>query len=273
MKRPQITRSITYLVSVIAGLIVLVPFLMICINSLKGARESALFQLSLPTHFMFKNYLEVFVQSNVLRGFRNSFIICASTLVLDNLFAAMAAFVIQRKRSLTNRVSFMLFFLGLIIPVSIIPTIRLMMELRVYNSFLGIVLYYTATVMPFSIFLLTGFMKSIPRELDESALLEGASYIRLFFQIIMPLLVTSLITVTIVVTVAVWNDFFAPFYLLSDSRKWTIILSVFDFISKYQTDWGLVFAFMMLVISPILIVYFALQRYIIDGLTAGSLKG
>ena len=78
---------------------------------------------------------------------------------------------------------------------------------------------------------------------------------------------------TIVVTVAVWNDFYGPFYLLSDSSKWTIILSIYDFISKYETNWGIVFAFMMLVITPILIVYFALQHYIIDGLTAGSLKG
>jgi raffinose/stachyose/melibiose transport system permease protein len=249
------------------------PFLVILINSVKGDRQSALFGLGLPTKFVFQNYVSVFQDSNIVRGFVNSFIICGFTLIFDNIFAAMAAFVIQRKRSFMYRASFLLIFLGLIVPVSIIPTIKLMMQLHVYNTYLGIVLYYTATVMPFSVFLLTGFMKSIPRELDESALIEGSSYLRLFVQIILPLLMTALITVTIVVTVAVWNDFYAPFYLLSDSTKWTIILSVFNFISKYQTNWGVVFAFMMLVISPILIVYFTLQRYIIDGLTAGSLKG
>jgi raffinose/stachyose/melibiose transport system permease protein len=273
VRRRPAERIGVLLVCVVAGAIVLVPFLMILLNSVKDERHSALFRLTLPTVLVLANYAGVFEQSNIVRGFENSFIICFLTLVIDNLFAAMAAYVIQRKRSFVNRTSFLLFFLGLIVPVSIIPTIRLMMEIHVYNSYLGIVLYYTATVLPFSIFLLTGFMKSIPRELDESALIEGSTYLRLFVQIIMPLLVTALITVTIVVTVAVWNDFFAPFYLLSDSTKWTIMLSVFDFISKYQTNWGVVFAFMMIVISPILIVYFALQHYIIDGLTAGSLKG
>lgn len=262
-----------FLACVLFGLIVVVPFLMILINSVKGVRQSALFSLAIPSKFLFENYASVLQQSNILRGFKNSLIICGSTLMFDNLFAAMAAFVIQRKRSLMYRSAFLLIFLGLIIPVSIIPTIKLMMQLHVYNTYLGIVLYYTATVMPFSVFVLTGFMNSIPRELDEAALIEGSSYFRLFFQIILPLLVTALITVTIVVTVAVWNDFFAPFYLLSDSRKWTVILSVFDFITRYQTNWGVVFAFMTMVISPILVVYFALQSYIIDGLTAGSLKG
>jgi raffinose/stachyose/melibiose transport system permease protein len=273
VRRLRVSTLLTQVLAVALASLIVIPFVMICLNSLKGIREAALFRLSLPTVWVWGNYLTVLRQSGIVRGFANSFLICAFVVLLDDLFAAMAAFVIQRRRTGALRGLYYLFFLGLVAPVSIIPTIRLMMQLRIHNTYPGIVLYYTATVLPFSVFLLTGFMKSVPRELDEAALMEGSSYARLFFQIILPLIVSALITVTIVVTSAVWNDFFGPFYLISDSRKWTIILKIFSFMSQYQTDWGLVFAFMFLVISPILLVYFLLQRYIIDGLTAGSLKG
>lgn len=253
--------------------IIIIPFLMICMNSLKDIREAALFKLSLPSKWMWSNYKIVVNQSHILRGFRNSFIFCFFVVLLDALIASMAAFVIQRRKSKTVRGFYYLFILGLIVPVSIIPTIKLMMDLHIHNTYIGIILYYTATVMPFSVFLLTGFMKSVPKELDDAALVEGCSFFRLFFQIIVPLITPALITVTIVVIAAVWNDFFGPFYLISDSRKWTIILKIFSFMSQYQTHWGLVFAFMVLVISPVLIIYFLLQKYIITGLTAGSLKG
>jgi raffinose/stachyose/melibiose transport system permease protein len=246
---------------------------MILVNSVKDIREAALFQLSLPSKWAWENYRVVVTQSHILRGFKNSFILCVFVVVLDCLCASMAAFGIQRRWVKSRRAAYYLFILGLIVPVSIIPTIKLMMDLRIHNTYPGIILYYTATVMPFSVFLFTGFMKSVPREIDEAALVEGCRSLRLYFQIIVPMLIPALVTVTIVVTAAVWNDFFAPFYLISDSRKWTIILKVFSFISQYQTNWGLVFAFMVLVISPVLIIYLLLQNYIISGLTAGSLKG
>ena len=267
------SRIALQIIVILLACIIIIPFLMICINSLKDVREAALFKLSLPSKWMWNNYKAVASQAHVLRGFRNSLILCFFTVLLDALIASMAAFAIQRRKGRSVRGFYYLFILGLIVPVSIIPTIKLMMDLHIHNTYLGIILYYTATVMPFSVFLLTGFMKSVPKELDEAALVEGCSFFRLFFQIIVPLITPALITVTIVVTSAVWNDFFGPFYLISDSRKWTIILKIFSFMSQYQTHWGLVFAFMVLVITPILIIYFLLQKYIIAGLTAGSIKG
>ena len=245
---------------------------MIVVNSLKDTREAALFRLSLPSQWMWGNYAKVLSESGIARGFANSIGLAAAVVLVDDLFASLAAFVIQR-RSRALRYLYYLFFLGLIAPVAIVPTIRLMMDLRIHNTYPGIVLYYAATTLPFSVFVLTGFMKSLPRELDEAALMEGCGYLRLFFQIIAPLIGPALVTVTIVAATAVWDDFMGPFYLISDSRKWTIILKIFSFMSQYQTEWGLVFAFMMLVLAPVLAVYLLLQRYIIDGLTAGSLKG
>ncbi|RTE11501.1 carbohydrate ABC transporter permease [Paenibacillus whitsoniae] len=252
---------------------ILIPFFMILVNSFKGIRESALFGLSLPSKWEFTNYKEVFQQANILRGFKNSILISALVVLCVNVFASMAAFIIQRRDSRFLQGAYYLFIMGLIVPVSIVPTIKLMGDLHIKGSYFSLVMYYTAVLLPFAVFLLVGFMKSIPRELDEAALLEGCGYFRLYGQIVLPLLMTVLVTVSIVVMVSVWNDFFGPFYLMTDSTKWTIVLQIFNFVTMYSTNWGVVFAFMVLVVSPVLIVYLILQRYIIDGLTAGSLKG
>lgn len=267
------TLIVLEIVAICFALMILVPFIMILVNSFKGIRESALFGLSLPSEWQFSNYKEVFGQAHILRGFKNSFLISGLVVVCVNLFASMAAFIIQRRNDRFLRGAYYMFIMGLIVPVSIVPTIKLMGDLHIRGTYFSLIMYYTAVLLPFAVFLLVGFMKSIPRELDEAALIEGCGFFRLYLQIILPLLITVLVTVTIVVMVSVWNDFFGPFYLMTDSTKWTIVLQIFNFVTMYSTNWGVVFAFMVIVISPILIIYLLLQRYIIDGLTAGSLKG
>jgi raffinose/stachyose/melibiose transport system permease protein len=261
------------IVAIALSLLILIPFFMILVNSFKGIRESALFGLSLPATWEFSNYKDVFKQDNIIRGFKNSFLLSGLVVVSVNLFAAMAAFIIQRRGGKFLQGVYLAFIMGLIVPVSIVPTIKLMDSLHIKGTYFSIIMYYTAVLLPFAVFLLVGFMKSIPRELDEAALLEGCGYFRLFFRIVLPLISTVLVTVSIVVIVSVWNDFFGPFYLVTDSTKWTIVLQVFNFVTLYSTNWGVVFAFMIIVISPVLLIYLLLQRYIIDGLTAGSMKG
>jgi len=273
MKYHSISKKIIFFVCLVFALIIIVPFLIILINSFKGAREAALFSLTLPKQVSFDNYQKTFQYSRILRGFGNSIVLSVGTVIFTNLFATMAAFVIQRQDDRLHKIIYIVFLMGLIIPISIIPTIRLMMLLKVHNTYVGIILYYVAINLPFTVFLFTGYMKSIPRELDEAVFIEGGSYFTLFSRIILPLLLTPLVTSTIIIMVNVWNDFMGPFYLISDSRKWTIILNVFNFVSMYQTNWGVLFAFMVMVITPVLIIYLLLQKYIISGLTAGSLKG
>ncbi|WP_248927025.1 carbohydrate ABC transporter permease [Paenibacillus hamazuiensis] len=273
MKRATYSRLLLELAAVLLACCVIVPFAMICIGSVKNVREAALFSLSLPTEWAFGNYAEVVKAAHIGRGFFNSFFISGLVVLSVAVCASMAAFVIQRRNDRLLRAVYYLFIMGLIVPASIIPTIKLMMDLHIHNTYPGIVLYYTSVLLPFSVFLLTGFMKSVPRELDESAVIDGCGFFRLYVSIVLPLLISVLVTVTIVVMMAVWNDFFGPFYLITDSTKWTIILSVYSFVTQYNTNWGLVFAFMVMVISPVLVIYLFLQKYIIEGLTAGSLKG
>lgn len=273
MKRQKVGLLLLELFTIALAGVVLIPFLIILVNSFKGIREAALFQLTLPKEWVFTNYVTVFRQANVLRGFKNSFLLAGSVVFFVNFLASMAAFIIQRRESRFTRWAYYTFIIGLIMPVSIVPTIKLLMDLKLHGTYFGIIMYYTGVMLPFALFLLTGFMKSIPRELDEAAIIEGAGPFRLYTHIILPLLKPALITVTIIVTISVWNDFFGPFYLVTDSRKWTIVLQIFSFVTLYSTHWGVVFAFMVIVVSPVLLIYLLLQRYIIEGLVAGSLKG
>lgn len=270
--RNKSTVMLLEVLMVLAGILVLIPLVMIFVNSVKNPREAAMLNLYLPTEWRWDNFGKVFSKAKILRGYFNSFVISGFTVLCINIFASMAAFVIQRSDKRAAKGAYYLFVIGLIVPASIIPTIKMMMGLHIHNTYFGIVMYYTAVMLPFSIFLLTGFMKTIPKELDEASIVDGCGYLKLFFRIVFPLLQPALITVTIVVVLAVWNDFFGPFYLISDSTKWTVTISVFNFVNKYSTEWGLVFADMVIVIMPVILLYFSLQKYIIDGMTAGALK-
>lgn len=273
MKKIHPSRIFLFIFCIAVSALVLVPFAMILVNSFKSARESALFNLALPAELLWKNYSFVLSKPAVIRGFTNTLLIGVFAVVVTNVAASMAAFVIQRRGGALAKAMYYVFLLGLVIPISIIPTIRLMMATHLHNTFPGIILYFVSTNLPFSIFLLTGFMGTVPRELDEAAMLEGCGHFRMFFQVIVPLIKTVLVTTTIVVAIAVWDDFMGPFYLISDFKKWTIVLNIYSFVSQYETNWGVVFAFLVLVMAPIMLLYFALQRYIISGLTAGSVKG
>lgn len=269
----RIQLTLVELICILAAFIVMIPFLIILLNSFKDIREAALFGLSLPSEWVFTNYSRVFERADIVRGFKNSFLISGFTVFLIIICASTSAFIIQRRNSILTQRIFIMYIIGLIMPTAIVPTIQLMVDLNINGTYAAVIFYYVAVMLPFAIFLLVGFMKSIPRELDEAAIIDGCNYPRMFFQIIFPLLMPVLITVTIVVMINVWNDFTGPFYLITDTKKWTVVLLIYNFMSQYETDWGLVFAFMTIVISPILIIYILLQRYIIHGLTAGSVKG
>jgi ABC-type sugar transport system, permease component len=268
-----VVKILLFVLCVALAAVVVLPFVMMLLGSIKNVRESALFGFSLPTEYVWGNYAKVLSKASVVRGFLNTIGISLATVVLTDVAAAMAAFVIQRRPGRVSRACYYLMLAGLVMPVSIIPTIKLMMGLGLHNTYTGLSLYFTAVNLPFAVFLITGFIGTVPKELDEAAIVEGSGYVRLFFKIIVPLLKTVIVTNTIVTVIAVWDDFFGPFYLVSDGKKWTIIMSMYTFVSQYQTNWGLVFAFMVLVMLPMLIMYFFLQRYIIEGVTAGSVKG
>lgn len=253
--------------------IVIVPFYMIAVNSLQDVGNAARFKLTLPTTVHWENFKTVFEEGNIARGYMNSALISAGALILTNVFAALAAFSIQRNNSrLTNGIYYF-FILGLVMPVSLVPTIKLMINLGIHNTYHGMILYYASVLLPFTIFLMTGYLKTIPRELDESGIIDGCRPLRLFWMIVFPLMQPVLVTASLLTVVSVWNDFMGPFYLMTDGTKWTVTVSVYNYVGKYSSEWNLIFADILIVILPILLLYFFLQEYIIEGMTAGATKG
>jgi raffinose/stachyose/melibiose transport system permease protein len=273
IKSKRIRLILLEVIMTIFGAVTMVPLYIMVINSIKNEKEAALMGISLPTEIRFDNYIQVFIKGKVLSGYMNSSIITFSTILIMLIICTAAGFVIQRRKDRFTKFVFNYLIMGLVLPVALIPLIKLLMTLHLHNTYPGIVFYYCALFSPFSVFLVTGFMGTIPVELDEAATIDGCGPLRLFAEIIIPISRGILVTLALLLFFYVWNDFMGPFFLVSDINKWTIPLGVFGFITKFNARWDYVFADMVFVIAPVVIIYLFAQKYIISGMTAGAVKG
>ncbi len=262
-----------YLLLFLGSLVIIAPLGIMVLGSFKDTKEAAELSLSLPGQWHPENYLVVFEKGKVGRAMLNSAIITLSSVLLTVLSSAMASFYFARINTFISRTGFSFFMLGMIAPISLIPTITLLQRLHINNTFTGVILVFTALNLAFSLFLFTGFVKTIPREMDEAAIIDGCGRLKAFFLVVFPLLMPVIVTDIIVVFMGVWNSFVIPLYFLSDSSKWPMPLTVYNFFGKYQSSWNLVFADLVMTALPILVVYLLGQKYIIDGMTAGAVKG
>ncbi|OGO80723.1 MAG: ABC transporter permease [Clostridiales bacterium GWC2_40_7] len=273
MKKQKVINIIKEVFAWLLSLVVLIPLMLVVINSLKSQGEADLMNLRLPTSLHLDNYMMVIEKGKLIRSFLNSFLITSFSVVVSVIVSSMASFVLSRNRIKFNNVIYNYFLLGLIAPLNMIPVIRIMKMLHLLNNYHGIVLLYTALVIPFSVFLYYGFIKSVPQELDEAAMIDGCSSIQLFLSIVLPLLKPVTITVIVVNFLGVWNDFMVPLYMLNRSDKWTMTLAVYNFYGTFISKWNLVCANIIMTIAPILIVYVLGQKYIISGMVSGAVKG
>jgi raffinose/stachyose/melibiose transport system permease protein len=156
--------------------------------------------------------------------------------------------------------------------MQIIPTIQVLQAFHLYGSYTSVILIYAAVNLSFGCFLYTGYIKSVPRALDEAAIMEGASLFRVFFKILFPLLKPISVTVFLLIFLSIWNDINLPIYFLPDPSKWTMPLSVYGFFGRYSSNWNLVFANLTLTALPVVILYLTAQKYIVSGLLAGAMK-
>lgn len=257
----------------ILSLTVLMPLLLVIINSFKSAGEADAMTLQLPEKFLPGNYLVVLTEGNVFRSLINSVAISGISVFLSVVLGSMAAFVLTRNKSGINRLVMKYFLAGLVVPVQVITLIDVLKRLHIYNSFQGIILVYVAIFLPMTVMLVQSSVISIPREMDEAAIIDGCGAIGLFVSIILPLMVPVVITVCVTQFMFIWNDFQFPLYLLADSRKWTLVLGVYGFMGKYSTNWNLVSAFIIVASLPVVIAYLFGQKYIISGMITGAVKG
>jgi raffinose/stachyose/melibiose transport system permease protein len=262
--------------SIVLWLVVLgvyiIPFYYVIINSLKNLKESTVLSITLPTEWRFDNFIVAFSEGNMLTGFLNSMFIAVVVVAVVLICSAMASFYLQRSRAKAAGFFYYLFVAGIALPISVVPTFGLLKALRLLNTLVGASAIYSALRMPFVVFIYVGFMKTIPKELDDAAVIDGCGSVRLFFQVIMPLLKPITATCIVLTTQFVWNSFDVILYFIQSFDKFTLPLSIYNFAGMYTTQWNLIFAGAIITVIPVLILYLFGQKYIVSGLTSGAVK-
>lgn len=254
-------------------LVMLAPLLLILFNSFKTSQAASDMNLSLPESLEWSNYTTVIERGKLTETFRNSVLYSCCSVLLCTLLSAMASYVLSRNRSRLHRFLYLFIVLGIAMPINFVTLMKVMQVTRLMNTRLGIVLLYTATQTPFNVFLIHSFVSKIPQEIDEAAILDGASPVQLFAVVILPLLKPVLVTVMVLTFLNTWNEFVMPLYFLGSSAKWPMTLAVYNFFGMYFKDWNLVCADIVLTCAPVVLVYLLGQKYIVAGMTAGAVKG
>ena len=260
-------------IAILASLVMVIPVYLIAVNAFKTSPEAASMGIGLPTELALGNFATVIEQGKLWTSFWNSMLYATASTALATLVSAMAAFVLSRARTSVRRGLYLFIIMGIALPINFFTLTAVMQATGLNNTKLGIILLYAATQVPFSLFLIYGFMESIPKELDEAAIVDGCKSFSLFFLIILPLLTPVLATAAILNFLSVWSDFIFPLYYLNSSSNWPMTLAVYNFFGQYQQDWNLVCADILLTILPVIAVYLFGQRFILSGLTAGGVKG
>lgn len=261
---------------IVVGIVFVVPFIFIFLTAAKTRGEAALFQFTWPSEFqLVENIREVlaFGDFRMIRALWNSTLLTVGSVTLIVLFSALVAFVMQRRQDRMASLVSSIMLAGLIIPPAVVPTIFLLQWLGIYKTLFGLIMVEVAYTMPFAILIFRAFMASIPREIDEAALMDGASPLHVFFSIILPLLKPAIVTVIVTSAVGIYNDFTGPLYFLPGSENVTAQLTLFSFISQFNSQWNLLFADVLVITVLPLIMFMFFQRQIVSGMTAGAIKG
>ena len=275
MKAKQTIQAI--FVNVIAWMITavcIIPLLLILFNSLKDKNAASYMNLTLPSlPIPWENFTTVIEKGKLATSFLNSLTYSFCSVIICTVFAVMAAYILSRNATRLNKVIYMFIVLGITLPINYVALMRVMIFLHLNNTKLGIILLYAAMQLPFSVFLIHGFVARVPIELDEAAVIDGCGSVRLFIWIVLPLLKPVMATVFVLTFLNTWNEFVSPLYFLSSSDKWPMTLSVYNFFGMYFKDWNLVCADILMTSLPVILVYLFGQKYIVSGMTAGAVKG
>jgi raffinose/stachyose/melibiose transport system permease protein len=270
-------RYIVGAAAILASIVVfIVPFVFIIMMAFKTRKEASLRGFSPPSEWhIFDNFWDVVSTRDymLVTAFINSIILTVASVVLLVVLGAMVGYVLQRRPSrLTSVVNFFV-LMGLIVPPAVVPTIWVMQNVGLFKTLHGMVLVEVAYGLSFSVLLFRAFVASIPRELDEAAIIDGAGPLRVFFLVILPLLRPVAVTVGIVQSVVIFNDFTNPLYYLPGKENVTVQLTLYNFQSQFSTSYNLLFMNILLITIPPLLAYVFFNRQIVAGLTAGAVKG
>ncbi len=258
---------------ILVGLLFMFPIYMLVNLALKAPGDQGA-AIAPPTQPTLQNFVEAWNVGNLGSGLINSTLVTVTVVVLNVVLAASAAYPLSRLGARWSTLTYFAFLVGLLIPMqlALLPMYQTIRDLGLLGSLWGVILVSVGQGLPFSIFLYSGFMRTLPVEFEEAAALDGASAFRTFWSVVFPLLRPITGTVAILNVVWTWNDFLQPLLYLSGSQRKTITVAVYGFVGQYGAQWNLIFAGILISILPILILYFFMQRYIVQGF-AGGLKG
>jgi raffinose/stachyose/melibiose transport system permease protein len=269
------------LARILAGLVAIVfalPLYIALVNVFKTEEQITRYPIALPDPFTFENLISVVTRPDNLlfEGLKNSIVITVLSVITVVFFSSVIGYYIARSDKPYMRYLLLVFVAGMMVPVQVIliPAARILHWLGLIGTLQGLILLQTGGgMLSFAVFVYSGFIKNIPRELDESAMLDGASKFTLFWKIIFPLLRPATATVVIFVSLWTWNEFLLPLIVLGPGEGITITTGIFTAVDNLNINYGMAFALMFLSSLPILGFFFALQKEFIAGLTGGSLKG
>ena len=267
-------KIIVYILLAVYCLVILVPFFMMILNSLKSMRDIFMKPFSFPTKVLYDNYTKAWNQAGIGTGYRNSAFVAGVSVIGILIVSSMFAYAISKYEFKGRRFLFIYSMLGLAFParLAIIPIFILLRNLTLTNSLFGLILIYTSVNIPFSVFLLKNFIDGVPNELSEAARIDGATPMQIYWKVVLPLVKPALSIVAIVSFVNVWNDFFFPLIFINDKSKATITLAVSIFFGEYSNQWPLLFSGLTLAIAPTIILFLLFSRQFITGMTQGAIK-
>ena len=259
---------------IFVALLFLFPVYVLVTLSFKSTPEISGGGLGLPSSLETANYTQAWSTAHIGAALVNSTIITSISLVALVAVGSTASYYLARKQSRLSYGMYIIFLLGIILPfqLALVPLYRLVEDAGLLGSYTSMVLFYTGLQTPFTIFLYTGFLRALPREYGEAALVDGASHWQSFRRVTFPLLRPITGTVIILNAVTVWNDFLTPLIYLGGSPNETLPVVVYQFVGQYVSNWGYIFAAVVLASLPMLLLFLILQRYVIKGFSSG-LKG
>ena len=254
-------------------MIFIVPFYFMLLTALKDKKSAGLMTLDLPDGLHWENFKEVFDKSDLLLAYKNSLTLTLVSVCLLIIVGSMAGYVIQRREDGVTKLANILVMSGLMIPPAIMPTIWVMKKLHIYKTLFGMSLVEVALQIPFTIMLYRGFMASIPVELEEAGYIDGCTTPGLYAQIVFPLLKPVTSTVIILNAVNIFNDFTNPLYFLPGGDNVTVQLTLYNFMGRFSSSYNLLFADVLMITIPMLILFLFFNKKIVDGMVAGAVKG
>ena len=268
----------TWILSIAAlavGIVFVSPLYLVFVNSVKTVREIYLSPLGLPVEISWNNFGRVMEKINFGPALKNSLLFVVFGVAGLLVICSMAAYRLARHRTRVNKFVYLLLVSSILVPFQtvMIPLIKIIASIGLYNTRIGVLLAYYGYGIPFAVFLFYGFLSSIPREIEEAALIDGGSLFQVYRCIILPLLKPICVTVAVLDVLWIYNDFLLPFVLISDNELRTLPLVMYTFFTAYERPWDLAMASLTMVLTPAIIMFVILQKQITGGIVSGAVKG